>query len=283
MRRFFKGRSFRIMVILTALIIAVSITVGVIKTQSPQTSIIGTIVSPIQSAASSVREGIAGFFDTFTQYDALEKENEQLRKQIRQLEKEKIGWQEDLQENQFYKQFYDIKEDNPDYQMISAKVISRDTSDVFGTFTVNVGSLDGVTKYDTVITPDGLVGYVSAVAPTYATVITILSPDLKVGVNDARTGDTGIVTGDTEQALEGHTLMSNISRTGSVAEGDFVVTSGSGLFPKGLVIGNVSGLEQNENDELMHAVVVPAADIFRCTNVMVITSFEGQTLPEEMK
>ena len=54
-----------------------------------------------------------------------------------------------------------IKETNEDFQMISASVIGRDPNDLFYSFSIDIGYLDGVSQNDPVITGDGLVGWVS--------------------------------------------------------------------------------------------------------------------------
>ncbi|MEE1185962.1 MAG: rod shape-determining protein MreC [Acutalibacteraceae bacterium] len=277
MRRFFKGRSFKVMIIVVAVVISISITVGVIKTQAPQSSVIGTILKPIQQFSACVKVKVDDFFNTFTEYDQLKKENEELKEQIKALEDEKIQWQSALNENEFYRQFYDVKEDNPDYEFLSAKVIARDTVDIYGCLTLNKGSLDGVSVKDVVITSEGLVGSVTNVSPTYSVITTILSPDLRVGVTDSRTGDTGIVSGDLNSAIKNMSVMKGIPKSSQIAEGDFVITSGgSGIFPKGITVGTVKSIGQQNNENTLSVCIEPAADIFNCSDVMIITSFTGQ-------
>ena len=277
MRRFFKGHSFKVMIIVIAVVISISITAGVIKTQSPQSSVLGAVLSPIQQLSTSIKESVDDFFNTFTKYDLLKKENEQLKNQIKALEDEKIEWQDAINENEFYRQFYDIQEDNPDYKFLSSKVIARDAVDIYGSLTVNKGSLDGVSVKDVVITSEGLLGYVTNVSPTYSVITTVLSPDLKVGVTASRTGDTGIVSGNVDSSLKNMSVMKGVSKTSQIAEGDFVITSGgSGIFPKGIKVGTIKSIIQKENEDTLFGYIQPAADIFNCSNVMIITSFTGQ-------
>ena len=59
--------------------------------------------------------------------------------------------------------------------------------------------------------------------------------------------------------------------------GDIVVTSGFGsVFPANLIIGNVKEIRAESENISLYAVVEPTADVKGCTDVFIITEFEGQ-------
>ena len=59
--------------------------------------------------------------------------------------------------------------------------------------------------------------------------------------------------------------------------GDIVVTSGFGsVFPANLIIGEVKDIRAESENISLYAEVVPAADVKGCTDVFIITEFEGQ-------
>ena len=60
------------------------------------------------------------------------------------------------------------------------------------------------------------------------------------------------------------------------AAGDLVYTSGGAIFPADLVVGTILRVEDEREGISRFAVVQPAADILQLTDVMVITSFNGQ-------
>ena len=278
MRRFFRNKRF--WWISGAFAVLVAITVAVTATggwAAPQNVFMGAVVLPIQNAFSHAADGIAGFFGVFGQRDKLQEENAELREELNALREEKGEWQEALNQNEFYRDFLGLKEENRDYRFCSARVIARDPADPYGALTVDAGSLDGISAHDVVITAEGLVGYVTAVAPTYATVATILDPAVNVGAYDRRTDDSGIVSGDLGAAKQGTCVMTQLGRYSTVVSGDTVVTSGgSGLFPAGLVIGTVESVAKDDGRLTLSAVIRPSADLAGCRNVMVITAFEGQ-------
>jgi len=278
MRRFFRSKKFiitsAVALVLIAAIIAFSI-VG--SAAAPQSAFAGSVIAPVQEFFGNIAEGVGNFFGTFTDYENLQKENAELREQISDLTKEKLDWQEAVNQNEFYKEFLGIKEEHEDFEMCSARVISRDTADPFGTFTVNAGSLDGVSLHDPVITAEGIIGYVWEVGPSYATVMTVLDPSIKMGAYNRRTDDSGVVTGDVTGSADGLCRMDGLSRYSTVAKGDYVVTSGGGVFPAGLVVGTVETVVQIEGELSIYAMLTPAADIKGCSSVMIITAFNGQS------
>lgn len=278
MRRFFKSKKFIITsAVATVLVVAIIAFTVIGSVAAPQSAFAGSVIAPVQEFFGNIADGVGDFFGTFTKYDQLEKENAELREQISDLTKEKLEWQEALNQNEFYKDFLGIKEEHEDFEMCSGRVIARDTADPFGTLTVNVGSLDGVSVHDPVITAQGIIGYVSEVGPSYATVTTVLDPAVKMGAYDRRTDDSGVVTGDVKGAAKGLCKMEGLSRYSTVAIGDYAVTSGGGVFPAGLIIGTVESVVQTDGELSVYAMIKPAADIKGCSSVMIITSFNGQS------
>ena len=68
-----------------------------------------------------------------------------------------------------------------------------------------------------------------------------------------------------------------LKRSSAVAVSDFIVTSGEGgIFPQGLIVGNIEQVTQDPHDISLYAVLTPVADIQNLRSVMVITAFDGQ-------
>ena len=278
MRRFFRSKKFIITAVAAVVLTVLTVVFGCLGGwANPASAFLGYVVTPVQNAFKGVSDGVSGFFDTFTKYDELQKENAELREQISKLTEEKLEWEEAVNQNEVYKDYLGIKEEHSDFEFCPAKVISRDPSDPFGTLTVSAGSLNGVSPRDPVITPDGVVGYVGTVGPTYSTVITVLDPSVKISAYDNRTGDSGIAHGDVAAAGGDKFVLGSLSRYSTVAKGDYIVTSGGGVFPGGLMLGTVSSVAQQSASLSLQAEIAPAADIRNCSNIMIITSFSGQS------
>ena len=278
MKRFFQGRGFKFIALAVSILLAVSVVFGAIgKRLSPQSNFLGAVLVPFQRVGNLIAEGVDSWFTAVGRMDTLETENNRLREEIRVYREQLVEYDEFKRENEFYKQFLEMKEQNSDYTFQPATVTARDGADVCGSFTIDAGSKDGIALHDPVITKDGLVGYISQLGTTMSTVVTVIDPNLHVGALVSRTKEAGVVKGATELVSQGYCSLSYLSGNSAVTNGDYVITSGAGgVFPKGLIIGTVEEVKKEQANVSLYAVVKPVVDVKEITQVMVITQFEGQ-------
>ncbi|MBR4762112.1 MAG: rod shape-determining protein MreC [Clostridia bacterium] len=277
MRFFFKSRQFKIIVTIVAVILLLTATFGIIGSRmAPQTDIIGSVTQPFRSLVAKISEAINDFDTAYSGGNALMLENAQLTAEIDELRKKVADYDEMAAQNETYKNYLGIKEAHPDFTFASATLIARDSDDPYMGFTINKGSMAGISKYDPVITNSGIVGYVSEVGLTSSKVSTVLDPKITVGAIDKRSGDSGITAGKFELAKEGKLMLKNLARSSSVAIGDYISTSGEGIFPANLLIGSIEYIGTDSINSSIYAEIKPFVDISEIRNVMVITSFDGQ-------
>ena len=136
--------------------------------------------------------------------------------------------------------------------------------------------MNGISANDPVITEAGLVGFVSQAGLTTSKIVTVLSPELSAGALDNRTNDSGVLSGAVSLASDGRTRFYNLSRSCNIAVGDYVVTSGEGIFPSGLLIGTIQSIGSDKYNTSIYAEVKPFVDFDSLKGVMVITEFDGQ-------
>ena len=276
---FFKSRKFKVLIALFIMLIALMLRASWTGGLSPAIEqVAGAVVAPFQKLSSTISDGVSGFFRRYARADEVAQENEALRSEINELRAQLVNYEEYKHENEELRKYLDIeyKEEHPDFEMTPAAVVARDPDSRFYSFTIDNGSLDGVAPYDPVVCADGLVGRVKEVGLTYSKVITILDVEIDVGAYDARTRDIGIVNGSVALAADGRCIMNYLPRESGAAQGDLVVTSGGNLYPKGLVIGKIARLDNAPGNISLYAEIEPTADIRNLTDVMVITSFNGQ-------
>lgn len=278
MKEFFHNWVFKVLlalcIVMFAFLLRATMTMGA---STVVEQIVGTITAPVQSLTSGLSGSITGFLDQFLRASEISQENEQLREENRKLIEQMVDYENYKHENESLKEQLGIQEENPQWETMTASVIGRDPSDQFYSFTIDKGTLDGVSYQDPVITADGLVGIVSEVGPVFAKVTTILDVRLNVACQDVRTQDVATISGDIEMAQQGKCKMSLIPRESGIAKGDIVQTAGtSGLYPQGIVIGRVSDVGFEPQGTMMYAVVEPANDIKSIKDVVIITSFKGQ-------
>jgi len=216
-------------------------------------------VSPLSRAASTVRH----LRDLKAQNEVLGKENAELRRQIVLLQEAKI-------ENETLRRQLNFKSAVPSYHLLSAEVIGHDPSDLLQYLLIDRGATDDIRPGMPVLTAGGLVGRVSEVSAHSSHVMLITNPSSSVSALVQRSRATGVVEG-----YPGHELlMRYIPQGDTVVPGDMVLTSGlGGNFPKRLVIGQVSSVEQKDVEMFQEARLIPAVNLHDLETVMVVLSF----------
>lgn len=270
MKDFWKSRGFKVLACVAAFFIGMMIYAAATGFQS----IFGSILKPMQDGFSALSDGIRGVFGNSA---ALKEENEALKEEVNALRKQQVELEELRRQNDTYKEFLALKEENPDFVFVDARVIAADPTDPYGNFTIGAGSLSDVTEGDAVVTPEGLVGVVSEVGLNYAKVKTVLDPSLQIAVYDSRTREDGLTGNDYPLAADGKLKLSRLTRDTTAAAGDYVVTYG-GQYPAGLLIGEITAVKPETDGLSKYAEVKPFSPVFSVSEVFVITDF-GEATP----
>ena len=275
------------------LIIAVVVLLGLaIYTATAGGSIVagllGFVSAPMQGIATDVTGSVTEFFDleSYSKEELLDLVD-RLQRERSALAQQLVDYEEKKRENEQLKVQLRIAQLQPENEMRSASVIGRDPNDVFSGFSIDKGSLAGVSAGDPVITEQGLVGVVSQVYATSSMVTCLLSEDLQVAAMSIDREESGVVSSNIMTASSGLLRMGYLSSETGLKEGDIITTSGAGgSFPPNLIIGQVQSVEKSENDISKYAVIKPYEDLAHVQDVQVIVSFPGKgeetpALPEE--
>lgn len=278
MKDFFHSIKFKIILCLFALVLGFMIYAAVSggNILFPK-SILETITQPVVSAATAVSGWAERTLNAFLNAEKYRDENEMLREKLTEIYQQIIDKDKTDEENELLREMLEIAKENDDYEWSApCSVIARNANDIFGSFTIDKGSSDGLELHDPVFTKIGLVGYITEISPHYAVVTTVLSPEISVGVITAKKNVVGIIENDILYSADGQCLMSYISKDSDISEGDIVITSGGTVFPAGIMVGTVESVYSDSNGLTLHAVIKPAENVFSVTNVFVVTDFEGQ-------
>lgn len=274
-------RSFKFKIILGVLAVLLGVVLYAV-TQGGNTTWLsqafGTVFNPVRQAFSAVSDKIEEGVNTIINAQQYYDENQELRAQIGALNSQLVDYEDTKEELAELRKFLGIKEEHPDFvHSAPCHLISYVTNDPYGAFVIDRGREDGISVNDPVMTGEGLVGVITEVADSYATVRTVLSPDLSIGAVCNRTKDTGIVEGNLHYAADGKTKMIYMDKAMTMQQGDLVITAGSsGLFPRGCVIGNVVETGMEESGLSAYAVIQPAVNLERITSVVVLLDFNGK-------
>lgn len=282
MRNIFTTRLLTVILLIAAVCLGLAAYTGAAGQDSPVSAAVGTVLSPLQKGVSFVTGKVGHLIDHFQNYDEMEAENKELREKVAQLEQQVRDAQAAVDENERLRVLTGLVQNNPTFRYDMAEVIARSPGQWATTVSIDKGSLDGVAKNDLVVTAEGMVGYVSLVAPTYSKVTTVLDTNMQAGAIVTRTRESGIAQGDYELMGDGMLRMSYLSKDSDVVIGDTIQTSGEGgIFPKGIMIGTVERVMIEENGMNNYAVIRPFVDPSTVTDVYIITDVTSGQVPAQ--
>jgi rod shape-determining protein MreC len=134
--------------------------------------------------------------------------------------------------------------------------------------TIDKGANDGIGAGMPVMSANGLLGQVETTGPFTSTVRLITDPSSGVSVFLQASRKEGILTGSPERLL----YLSYMSVDSQVEPGDVVITSGAGgIYPKGIVIGEVVSATHSVTDVYQTVVVKPVSRVESYEEVVVLT------------
>ncbi|MBQ6526068.1 MAG: rod shape-determining protein MreC [Clostridia bacterium] len=279
MKGFVKTLWFKILAVIMGILIIFLILAAVLGSKSsPLSATAGTVTQPLSRVTSVLGNGFSNIGHFFTRSSTYEKRIEDLEGKVISAQKQLADYEETKQKLESYENFLGIKEQHPDYQVISATVIGKDSANNFTTFVFNKGAVSGVKVDDPVIYGDGqLVGVVTKVAPTYCVVSTILDPNISISAYEVRTRESGYITNDADIVKKGFCRLSGLDRKTKVSKGSVIATAGvGGIYPRDLIIGTVREIQNDEKDISAYAVIEPNIDVTQMTEALIMTGFEGQ-------
>ena len=233
------------------------------------------LLVPPQHALASITDSASELFTTIGELRALREENEALRELADKLMIENVRFEETEAENENLRRLLRFTQANPHQEYRAAevigRVIGRDPSSFLAYLAIDVGSEQGIKRGMPCVTDKGLVGRVVEVGFTSSRVLLVIDARSSVNALIQSSRASGVVEG----VLGGGLVMKYISQDQLVSVGDVVLTSGlGGNFPKGLVIGQVVAVHQQDIEMFQQAQVRPTVDFSRLERVLVITDFQ---------
>ena len=270
----------KLFVILTSVAVFLSIlplALGMMGRGDIVRSGVSLVTYPFRELGRITGSAIQGFSDYFTEFDRLKEENERLREELAEANKKLDSAIVSEAENEWLRNFILFSLENPEYQLIDAIAVSRDSGELVTYFTVNKGSPDGVALGMPVMSTSGLIGYVCEVGLNYARVKSIVCDDTSVGALCPRSAVCGVIEGNYSFLADGACKFICSDGRADVKVGDMIVTSGQGsVYPYGLPIGRVERIEINEYTRELIAYIAPYNNFEVSDRVMIVGSSKNQ-------
>ncbi len=218
-----------------------------------------TTTNSISASMLSARNNVVKHFNLETNNKALQLENILLRKRLPESFM-KI-------ENETFKINDTTYEEQYDY--IAGEIINATLTRKNNYFTINLGSIQGIQTQMGVFSEKGIVGRVFYVSEHYALVKSVLSENINVDVIIQPSGIKGILKWDGKSPEIGY--VSGISNDYKIKIGSKVITgAGSGVFPKGLVVGKVREIVSVEGKPLWDVRIDFSEDYRKLQNIYVV-------------
>lgn len=281
-----KKRKINIKVIATSLIAItligiVGISVG--KNIDKVSNMLSSLAEPINFLQENLNKGfvflkdnledIINFKKNAEKIDLVEEENTKLKEEIIKLKSQlsKVDSLKNLEKSLNY-----VKEDYMK-ESISASIVSKNDGNWYTSFTIGAGEDDGVKKDSIVINGDGLVGVVYEVSKNYSKAISIL--DTKSSVSFKLPNNQtfkGIITQNANidnmeiYKNEGYLYGYMFDTSYEVLPGDVVVTSGLGIYPEDILIGEIDKVIDDKNQSMKYVVIKPYVNFKDIEEVIIL-------------
>lgn len=232
---------------------------------------LGSVLTPIQKVLTQ----FGNFIDNQTEpiinvlnykdlNETLSEENEYLKEQVVSL----TMTQKELAELKQLKSALKYVDTESTNRIVAGNVIGKDIGNWYNMFTIDVGANHGITKNSTVINGKGLVGQIYEVGEKWSKVISIVDHKSSVGFEMMRVNNdyVGTLNGTTNYELIGELF----DPKAEVFVDEYIVTSGLGLYPKGILIGQIYEVLDDRDQLLKRIKVKPSVDFRKIDKVMVI-------------
>jgi len=264
------SRSVAVLVVATALVCAFLAFPA--RVSVPARAWLAEALSPLVRFEHGILGALADIRNEWASRRRIEEENTVLRRQFDELRGQVAALRGLKEENSRLHRLLEFKESGP-LRLLPAEVIGRDTRQWYSSIVIDKGTRLGVLPDMPVVAEGGVVGKVIESAPDVSTVLLIVDKRSRVGGVVERTRETGVAGGSSFNTLR----LEYLPRRSEAKPGDRVMTSGlGGVYPRGLVLGDVISVYDGESGLASCADISPSVDFSRLEAVFVVTGARGE-------
>lgn len=275
MRYFFSNRVRVVLIVAVLLAISLSVISSLTGFSLPDLWTKG-VLTPIRTGFSKLTDGAEQLYNYFFEYESLVSENESLKEEIANLEEDARRADALERENDRLRAAMGMLEVNEDYKLVDCYIISRSSQEWSNTFTVNRGTNAGIQEGMCAITANGeVVGLVSEAGSNYAVIKSVMDSSLEISATIASSGYNGMVQGGYALGLDGLLRMDYLPSNSVIRNNDQVVTSGSTVYPRNLIIGYVVDADFDDTGVAKYALLKPAVNIGSLEQVFIVTEYDA--------
>ncbi len=278
MKHLFTTRVRVVVALVLLLAVGLSVAIGLTGINLPDMFVQG-VLTPIRTGISSLTDSAQQLYNYMFRFETISAENAALKEQLAKMEDDARKAGAIARENERLRQLLELKAAHEDFELVDGYIISWSSNDWSSTVTINRGTKDGLDVGMCAITANGqVVGLVSQVGYNYAVIKTVLDSSIEISATLSSTGGTGyngIVNGGYASGLSGLLRMNYLPSNSVIHNNDQVVTTGSTVYPRGLILGYVMDAGYEETGIAMYALLRPAADIGSLEQVFIVTKYDN--------
>ena len=277
MKALFTRKTVIIAAVAVLIAIITFVSVNVFGVGGPVTGLANVVSRPLKTWASSIARSFESIYGSIYRYEDLKVKYEAALEKIAKLEdtsREAAHLEEELI---YLRALHNFGERNSGHVYELAQIISPSSSNWSSSFTINVGYANStIVRGNGVVTESGmLVGQVSEVGATTSVVVSILDTTFKAGASIGDGGGSATAMGEFTLMRSGLLMLDFIDDDLIILPGDSVITAGkSGVFPVGLVVGEVVEVLRHDTGVGRYATVKPMRELRNIKHVIVITDFD---------
>jgi rod shape-determining protein MreC len=241
---------------------------------NPSIKILIEVITPVQKL---IKNSVTFTEDLWFKYFALvntQEENERLKSEIDRMKMENSRYREQLTTHKRLQQLLNFR-DTTEQNFLAAQVIIRDPSGPFRSIIVDKGESFSVNINMPVVNAQGAVGQVVSLSPNYSKVLLLIDQNSSVSCIIQRSRESGTLKGLSSKEC----ILDYVVKTSDVREGDIVVTSGlDRIYPKGISVGEVTGVEDIPGELFKSVTVKPSVDFSKLEEVLILLIEEDPSL-----
>ncbi len=232
------------------------------------------VLSPLRSGVSQLTDQAERIYNYIFNYELLATENQALKSQLAQIQDDARDAASIKRENERLRALLELKKAHEDYQLVDGYIIGRSSVDWTNMLTINKGTQSGIEVGMCAITANGeMVGLVIEAGTNYSVIKTVLDSSLEISATIASSGYSGMVRGGYTSEQAGLLRMDYLPSSAVIRNNDQVVSAGSTVYPRNLILGHVIDAGFNDTGVAKFALLRPAADIDALEQVFILTDF----------
>ena len=232
------------------------------------------VLSPLRSGVSQLTDQAERIYNYIFNYELLATENQALKSQLAQIQDDARDAASVKRENERLRALLELKKAHEDYQLVDGYIIGRSSVDWTNMLTINKGTQSGIEVGMCAITANGeMVGLVIEAGTNYSVIKTVLDSSLEISATIASSGYSGMVRGGYTSEQAGLLRMDYLPSSAVIRNNDQVVSAGSTVYPRNLILGHVIDAGFNDTGVAKFALLQPAADIDALEQVFILTDF----------